>query len=105
MIDEIRAIGRDRTLRAEVLRQAQERFGAERAELVTEEQGLKRELAWHHAELRRWLAEHLGSTPTARRNTSYREFRKKRRNPVPPPASHRFVRPALKLPAPVAEPS
>lgn len=53
VIDEIRAVGRNRTLRAEVLRQAQEQFEAERAELVTEERGLRRELGWRHAELRR----------------------------------------------------
>ncbi|GAB4136922.1 MAG: recombinase family protein [Thermogutta sp.] len=53
VIDEIRAIASDRTMRAEVLRQAQQQFEAERAELVTEERGLKRELGWRHAELRR----------------------------------------------------
>ncbi|MGQ9505287.1 MAG: recombinase family protein [Thermogutta sp.] len=53
VIDEMRAIGCDRTLRAEVLREAQAQFEAERAELVTEERGLKRELGWRHAELRR----------------------------------------------------
>ncbi|GAB6166188.1 recombinase family protein [Thermostilla marina] len=53
VIDEIRAIGCDRTLRAEVLRQAREQFEAERAALLTEERGLRRELGRHHAELRR----------------------------------------------------
>ncbi|MGB4726503.1 MAG: recombinase family protein [Thermogutta sp.] len=53
VIDEIRVIARDRTLRAEVLRQAQEQFEAEQVELVTEAQGLKRELGRRHAELRR----------------------------------------------------
>jgi len=40
-------------LRTEALRQAQEQFGAERAELVTEERGLKRELGRRQAELGR----------------------------------------------------
>jgi len=63
VIDEIRAIGRDRTLRAEVLRQAQEQFEAERAELVTEQRQLKRELSRSHAELRRLAGDAAAPVP------------------------------------------
>jgi len=63
VMEEIRAIVRDRTLRAEVLRQAQELFEDERAELATEERGLKRKLAWHHAELRRVAGDATVSAP------------------------------------------
>jgi site-specific DNA recombinase len=58
VIDEIRAIANDRGLQAEVLRQVQEHFAAERAELTTEERQLKRELSRYDAELRRLSASH-----------------------------------------------
>ncbi len=52
VVDQLRGIA-DPGLRAEVLRQAQEQFESELAELVTEQRGLERELTWHHAELRK----------------------------------------------------
>jgi site-specific DNA recombinase len=50
-VDQIRGIAADPSLRAEVLRQAQEQFEGELAELATEQRGLEQELAWHHADI------------------------------------------------------
>lgn len=52
VVDQVRDMADDPGLRAEVLRQAQEQFESEQAELVTEQRGLERELGWHHAEIR-----------------------------------------------------
>ncbi len=49
--DQIRGIAADPGLRAEFLRQAQEQFDVELAELATEQRGLEQELAWHHADI------------------------------------------------------
>jgi site-specific DNA recombinase len=51
VMDQIRGIAADPSLRAEVLRQAQEQFEGELAELATEQRGLEQELAWHHADI------------------------------------------------------
>jgi site-specific DNA recombinase len=53
VVDQIRGIAADPGLRAEVLRQAQEQFAAELAELTTEQRGLEQELVWHHADIRK----------------------------------------------------
>ncbi len=56
VVEQIRGIAVDRGLRAEVVRQAQEQFDAELAELDRERRGLERELAGNHAELQRLVA-------------------------------------------------
>ena len=38
---------------AEVARQAPKQFDGEFAELATEQRGLEKELAWHHADIRK----------------------------------------------------
>ena len=53
VLDQIRTIAADPGLRAEVLRQAQEQFESELAELTAERRGLERELGRHHADLRK----------------------------------------------------
>ena len=56
VVDEIRGIGRDASLRGEVWRQVQQRHGKQLAALRREHGGLKRELTRHHAEVRRLVA-------------------------------------------------
>ena len=53
VVDQIRGIAADPGLRAEVLRQAQEQFDSELAELATEQRGIEQELSWHHADIRK----------------------------------------------------
>jgi site-specific DNA recombinase len=53
VVDRIRCIAHDRTLRAEVLRQARTLVAANLENLETESGGLKRDLARYHAELRK----------------------------------------------------
>ena len=57
VVDRIRCIARDRTLRAEVLQQAQLLVAAEHENLATESGGLRRDLARYHAELRKLTAD------------------------------------------------
>ncbi len=52
VIDQIRGLADDPELRTQVLQQAQKQFESDRAELVTEQRGLERELGWHNAEIR-----------------------------------------------------
>ncbi|GIW81345.1 MAG: hypothetical protein KatS3mg105_3152 [Gemmatales bacterium] len=67
VVDQIRGIAVDPGLRAEVLHQAQEQFETELAELVTEQRGLERELAWHHAEIRKLCGEGPATGPAGGR--------------------------------------
>jgi site-specific DNA recombinase len=53
VVDQIRGIAADPGLRAEVFRQTQELFSGELAEMVTERQGLERELGWYHSDIRK----------------------------------------------------
>ena len=52
-VEQIRVIANDAGLREEVLRQAQAQFDSQLAELTTEQRGLEKELAWHHADIRK----------------------------------------------------
>jgi site-specific DNA recombinase len=63
VVDQIRGIADDPGLRAEVLRQAQEQFESELAELVTEQRGLERELGWHHADIRKLCGDGPATSP------------------------------------------
>jgi site-specific DNA recombinase len=53
VVDQIRAVGRDPALRAEVLRQARAHIDHELTELRSERKSLERELIRHHAEIRK----------------------------------------------------
>jgi site-specific DNA recombinase len=53
VVDQFREIAYSAELRAEVLRQASDHAAADLKALRSEEAGLKKELAWHHAEIRR----------------------------------------------------
>ncbi len=57
VVDQIRVIASDKTLRAEVLQQAQEQFEREQRDCLAERRGLERELASLHAELRKLCVE------------------------------------------------
>ncbi len=57
VVDRIRCIAHDRTLRVEVLRQAQMQVAAELENLETESGGLRRDLARYHAELQKLTAD------------------------------------------------
>jgi site-specific DNA recombinase len=67
IVDQIRGIGTDPGLRAEVLRQAQEQFEGEMAELSTEQRGLEQELAWHHADIGKICGDGPATGPTGAR--------------------------------------
>jgi site-specific DNA recombinase len=53
VVDQIRCMAADKGLRAEVYRQTQVQHEADGAEMAREKQGLERELARHHAEVRK----------------------------------------------------
>ena len=53
VVDQFREIAHSSDLRAEVLRQASDHAAADLKALRSEEAGLKKELAWHHAEIRK----------------------------------------------------
>jgi site-specific DNA recombinase len=53
VVDQIRAIATDPGLRAEVIRQANDQFESDVAEMTTERAQTERELGWHHAEIRK----------------------------------------------------
>ena len=57
VVDKVRSIARDKTLIAEVTRQAQVLAGADLASLETEASGLRRDLVRYHAELRKRTAD------------------------------------------------
>jgi site-specific DNA recombinase len=57
VVDRIRCIARDQTLRTEVLRQARTLVAANLENLRTESDGLKRDLARYHAELQKLTAD------------------------------------------------
>jgi site-specific DNA recombinase len=67
VVEQIRGIAVDPGLRAEVLRQAQEQFEGELAELVREQRGLEQELAWHHADIGKICGEGPATGPAGAR--------------------------------------
>jgi site-specific DNA recombinase len=67
VVDQIRGIADDPGLRAEVLRQAQEQFEGELAELATEQRGIEQELGWHHADIRKLCGDGPATGPAGAR--------------------------------------
>ncbi len=67
VVDQIRGIAADPGLRAEVLRQAQEQFEGELAEMAMEQRGLEQELAWHHADIRKLCSNGPATGPAGAR--------------------------------------
>jgi site-specific DNA recombinase len=67
VVDQIRCIGQDSVLRAEVLRQGQTHVEGSLSELQTEKRQLEKQLARHHAEIQKLVvAPKVNSTSTAR---------------------------------------
>jgi site-specific DNA recombinase len=67
VVEQIRGIASDPGLRVEVTRQADLQFEAEVADVRTEQAQLRRELGWHHAEMRKIAVEVPASTGSTAR--------------------------------------